>query len=64
MAYGAAVQAAILSGDKSEAMLDVLLIDMAPLSLGIEAARGVMTKLVKRNTRIPTRKSVFELLDA
>merc|ERR1712033_64236 len=57
VAYGAAVQAAILSGDKSEAVSDMLLIDVAPLSLGIETAGGVMTKLITRNSQIPTNKS-------
>jgi len=57
VAYGAAVQAAILSGDTSDVVSDVLLIDVTPLSLGIETAGGVMTKLIARNSQIPTKKS-------
>ncbi|KAF7268837.1 heat shock 70 kDa protein cognate 2-like [Rhynchophorus ferrugineus] len=56
VAYGAAVQAAILSGDTSSQIQDVLLVDVAPLSLGIETAGGVMTKLVERNSRIPCKQ--------
>ncbi|MVT01065.1 molecular chaperone DnaK [Devosia sp. L53-10-65] len=57
VAYGAAVQAAVLTGDTSDKIQDVLLVDVAPLSLGIETAGGVMTKIIERNSRIPCKQT-------
>ena len=57
VAYGAAVQAAILSGLRDEKIDSVILLDVAPLSLGLETAGGVMTPIIKRNTTIPAKKS-------
>merc|ERR1712185_724241 len=57
VAYGAAVQGGILSGEGGEETKDVLLLDVTPLTLGIETVGGVMTKLIPRNTVIPTKKS-------
>merc|ERR1712023_181331 len=57
VAYGAAVQAAVLTGVEDKAIGDVLLLDVAPLSLGLETAGGVMTPMIPRGTAIPCKKS-------
>jgi heat shock 70kDa protein 1/2/6/8 len=57
IAYGAAIQGAILGGNDNENIKDMLLLDITPLTLGIETAGGVMTELVNRNTSIPTKKT-------
>ncbi|CAL4935539.1 unnamed protein product [Urochloa decumbens] len=57
VAYGAAVQGGILSGEGGDETKDILLLDVTPLTLGIETAGGVMTQVIPRNTRVPVRRS-------
>ena len=57
VAHGAAVQGAILTGSSDEEVKDILLLDVVPLSLGVETAGGIMTKIIERNVTIPTKKS-------
>lgn len=57
VAIGAAIQAAVLSGDRHEKIQDLLLVDVVPLSLGVETARGMMYRVIERNTPIPCRQT-------
>ena len=57
VAYGATVQGGILSGEGGEAVKDVLLLDVAPLSMGVETEDGLLSKIIERNTVIPTKKT-------
>ncbi len=57
VAYGAAIQAAVLVGDKSEKLGEILLVDVTPLSIGIETAGQIMTVMIPRNSTVPTKKT-------
>lgn len=57
VAYGAAIQAAVLSGENHEKIKDLLLVDVVPLSLGVETARGMMFKVIEKNTAVPCRQT-------